>query len=100
MPKPKVNQIVQNRLFEKDFVNKINIRTTLYVSVKNDKDLKSNVKLLPGILKTCTLGYDGKGQYKINSIEDLNNLNIDFSKEYIFTTTCNSIKFTVFFYSR
>ena len=83
LPKPKVNQIVQNRLFEKDFVNKINIRTTLYVSVKNDKDLKSNVKLLPGILKTWTLGYDGKGQYKINSIEDLNNLNIDFSKEYI-----------------
>ena len=71
LPKPKVNKIVQNRLFEKDFVNKINIRTTLYVAVKNDKDLKSNVKLLPGILKTCTLGYDGKGQFKINSIEDL-----------------------------
>ena len=83
LPKPKVNKIVQNRLFEKDFVNKINIRTTLYVAVKNDKDLKSNVKLLPGILKTCTLGYDGKGQFKINSTEDLNNLNVDFSKEYI-----------------
>ena len=74
LPKPKVNKIVQNRLFEKDFVNKINIRTTLYVAVKNDKDLKSNVKLLPGILKTCNLGYDGKGQFKINSTEDLNNL--------------------------
>ena len=83
LPKPKVNKIVQNRLYEKDFVNKINIRTTLYVSVKNDKDLKSNVKLLPGILKTCTLGYDGKGQFKINSIEDLDDLNIDFSQEYI-----------------
>ena len=83
LPEPKVNKIVQNRLFEKDFVNKINIRTTLYVSVKNDKDLKSNAKLLPGILKTCTLGYDGKGQFKINSTKDLNNLNVDFSKEYI-----------------
>ena len=72
LPKPKVNKIVQNRLFEKDFVNKINIRTTLYVAVKNDKDLKSNVNLLPGILKTCTLGYDGKGQFKINSTKDLN----------------------------
>ena len=70
LPKPKVNKIVQNRLLEKDFINKINIRTTLYVSVKNDKDLKSNVKLIPGILKTCTLGYDGKGQFKINSTED------------------------------
>ena len=83
LPKPKVNKIVQNRLSEKDFVNKINIRTTLYVAVNNDKDLKSNIKLLPGILKTCTLGYDGKGQFKINSTEDLNNLNVDFSKEYI-----------------
>jgi 5-(carboxyamino)imidazole ribonucleotide synthase len=53
------------------------------VAVNNDKDLKSNIKLLPGILKTCTLGYDGKGQFKINSTEDLNNLNVDFSKEYI-----------------
>ena len=83
LPKPKVNKIVQNRLFEKDFVNKINIRTTLYVAVENDEDLKSNEKLLPGILKTCILGYDGKGQFKINSTKDLNNLNVDFSKEYI-----------------
>ena len=83
LPKPKINKIVQNRLSEKDFVNKINIRTTLYVSVKNDRDLKSNMELLPGILKTSVLGYDGKGQFIINSTKDINNLNIDFSKEYI-----------------
>ena len=29
------------------------------------------------------MGYDGKGQYPINKMEDLNLLNIDFSKEYI-----------------
>ena len=83
LPKPKINKIVQNRLFEKDFVNNINIRTTSYVAVKNDSDLKSSTELLPGILKTCTLGYDGKGQFKINSEKDLNNLNVDFNKEYI-----------------
>ena len=38
---------------------------------------------LPGILKTTTLGYDGKGQYPIKKIEDVNSLNIDFSKGYI-----------------
>ena len=38
---------------------------------------------MPGILKTTTLGYDGKGQYPIKSSEDLNSLNIDFSKGYI-----------------
>ena len=38
---------------------------------------------MPGILKTTTLGYDGKGQHLINSIEDLDTINIDFSKGYI-----------------
>ena len=89
LPKPKINKIVQNRLFEKDFLNKCNIRTTSYVSVKDEKDLKSNINLIPGILKTCTLGYDGKGQYKINSIEELNSIDIDFSKEYILEKIVN-----------
>jgi Phosphoribosylaminoimidazole carboxylase (NCAIR synthetase) len=38
---------------------------------------------LPGILKITTMGYDGKGQFPINKIEDLDFLNIDFSKKYI-----------------
>ena len=83
LPNPKINKIIQNRLTEKDFLNECNIRTTSYVSIKNEKELKSNLDLIPGILKTCTLGYDGKGQYKINSAKELNNLNVDFSKEYI-----------------
>ena len=83
LPKPKINRLIQNRLTEKDFINKLNIKTTSYVSIKNNKDLKSNSNLIPGILKTCVLGYDGKGQYKIDSVENLNDLNLDFSKEYI-----------------
>ena len=39
--------------------------------------------LLPGLLKTVTLGYDGKGQYPINSLENLNSIDIDFSNSYI-----------------
>ena len=38
---------------------------------------------LPGILKTTTMGYDGKGQYPIKKLEDLDSLNIDFSNGYI-----------------
>ena len=83
MPHPSTNKIVQNRLNEKDFVNKLNIRTTQYTSINNEKDIFSNENLIPGLLKTCTLGYDGKGQLKINSIEDLKNENIDFNKKYI-----------------
>ena len=37
---------------------------------------------MPGLLKTTTLGYDGKGQYKLNSLIDINE-DIDFTKEYI-----------------
>ena len=33
-------------------------------------------------LKTCTLGYDGKGQFKITKKDDISS-EIDFSKEYI-----------------
>ena len=61
----------------------MNIRTTRYASVESESELDSLEDLLPGILKTTTLGYDGKGQYPINSIEELSSLNIDFSKGYI-----------------
>ena len=83
LPKPSVNRLIQHRLAEKDFVNNLNIRTTRYVSIEKKSDIESLEDFLPGILKTTTLGYDGKGQHPIQSIEDLNLLNIDFSKGYI-----------------
>ena len=83
LPKPSINRLIQHRLAEKDFVNKLNIRTTQYTSVKKKSDLDSLKDLLPGILKTTTLGYDGKGQYPIKDVKDIDKINIDFSKEYI-----------------
>ena len=83
LPKPSVNRIIQHRLAEKDFINKFNIRTTQYVSIENKLEIDTVQNLLPGLLKTTTLGYDGKGQHVINSIEDLNQLSIDFTKGYI-----------------
>ena len=88
LPKPKINKLVRNRLTEKDFLNKNNIRTTNYVSVNNCEDVKLNQKLLPGLLKTCTLGYDGKGQFIINKLEDLND-DFDFTKKYILEKKIN-----------
>ena len=82
-PKPSINRLIQHRLAEKDFVNKLNIRTTRYVSIEKKSDLETLDDFLPGILKTATMGYDGKGQYPIKSLNELNRLNIDFSKEYI-----------------
>ena len=83
IPKPSINKLIQHRLTEKDFINKLNIRTTKYASVERKADIEALGDFLPGILKTTTLGYDGKGQYRIKSQKDLNSLNIDFSKGFI-----------------
>ena len=83
LPKPSVNRLIQHRLAEKDFINKLNIRTTRYVSIEKKTDLDTLEDFLPGILKTTTMGYDGKGQYPIQKIEDIETMNVDFSKEYI-----------------
>jgi 5-(carboxyamino)imidazole ribonucleotide synthase len=90
LPKPTVNQIVQNRFSEKKFIlitagafNESGIKTVDYALIKEKSDILKNEVLLPGILKTCTLGYDGKGQFIINNAEEVNKLQIDFDKEYI-----------------
>ena len=83
LPKPSINKLIQNRFAEKNFINKLNIRTTQYASVEKRSDLESLKDLIPGILKTTTMGYDGKGQYPIKEFKDIETLNIDFSKSYI-----------------
>ena len=88
LPKPKINKLIQNRFTEKDFLNKNNIRTTRYALIKDEDDIKINQNLIPGLLKTCTLGYDGKGQYKINSLKDINK-DIDFNNEFILEKIIN-----------
>tara|TARA_B100000029_G_scaffold156074_1_gene151392 strand:- start:653 stop:1696 length:1044 start_codon:yes stop_codon:yes gene_type:complete len=88
LPNPDINKLIQNRYYEKDFLNKNDIRTTRYELIKDEDEIKNNGSLIPGILKTCTLGYDGKGQYKINSLKDINQ-NIDFNKEYILEKIIN-----------
>ena len=83
LPKPSINRIIQHRLAEKDFINKLNIRTTRYTSIEKKSEMESVKDLLPGLLKTATLGYDGKGQHLIKDSNDIDNLNIDYSKGYI-----------------
>ena len=83
LPKPSINRIIQHRIAEKDFINNLNIRTTRYVSIKNKTEIESVQDFLPGLLKTVTLGYDGKGQHPINSLKDIESINIDYSKGYI-----------------
>ena len=88
LPKPEINKLIQNRYNEKDFLNKNNIQTTRYVLIKDIEDLKINKNFIPGLLKTCLFGYDGKGQYRLNDLKDLNK-DIDFTKEYILEKLIN-----------
>jgi len=83
LPRPSINRIIQNRLAEKDFINRLNIRTTRYVPIEKKSQIESVQDLLPGLLKTITLGYDGKGQHLVNDLKSINTLDIDYSKGYI-----------------
>ena len=71
LPNPNINQIVQNRKLEKTFVNDLGIKTTEWAFIKSAEDVKKHENLLPAILKTNTLGYDGHGQFVLNSLEDI-----------------------------
>ena len=89
MPKPQINKIIQNRFLEKNFVNDQNIKTTQYKKINNKDDLISNADLLPAMLKTATLGYDGKGQFKLNNLEDCKNISLSKDSDYILEKMVN-----------
>ena len=86
-PDPNVNFIIQNRSKEKSFINQLGVNTVDYKNINSNKDLENIEKLLPGILKTTTLGYDGKGQHIISNAKDFEN--IDFKNEYILEKKIN-----------
>ena len=59
----------QDRLSEKDFVSALGGRPAPYRAVDSLADLEAALAVLgaPAILKTRRLGYDGKGQFRIES---------------------------------
>ena len=71
LPKPEINRIIQNRKLEKSFVNELGIKTTKWSFIEKAEAVTKNSNLLPGILKTNTLGYDGQGQFVLKSLADV-----------------------------
>ncbi len=88
LPSPEINRIVQNRNEEKKFVKNLGIKTTPWIFVNSKNDIKKNEDMLPGILKTCTLGYDGKGQRLINSLNEIDETWFDLN-DYILEKKIN-----------
>lgn len=63
----------QDRVSEKQLFERLKIPTTRWHAVSSRPQLKRAVEEigLPGVLKTCRLGYDGKGQAVARSIVDV-----------------------------
>jgi len=63
----------QNRLREKTFLSSKGFPVTRFKRITTLEDLKSGLTEFgtPAILKTAGFGYDGKGQTRIGSIEDV-----------------------------
>jgi len=72
LPDPKVLEITQDRLIEKNFVTELGIATAPYAAVHSASQLADAVEKvgLPAVLKTRQFGYDGKGQATIGKTAD------------------------------
>ena len=78
-PSGKLLHITQHRLREKQFLAGAGLPLPRFHAVSNRADLEEGVaKLgLPCVLKTASFGYDGKGQRKLATATDLNELELD-----------------------
>ena len=65
-------RICQHRALEKGHFARSRVPCAPHARIESDTDLASvNPGLLPGILKTSQLGYDGKGQARVSSAAEL-----------------------------
>jgi 5-(carboxyamino)imidazole ribonucleotide synthase len=72
-PSPETLEIAQDRLKEKALFHKLGIATTDFAAIHNLDSLDAAAAPigLPAVLKTCRLGYDGKGQWMLRSAADV-----------------------------
>jgi 5-(carboxyamino)imidazole ribonucleotide synthase len=71
-PNPQALAIAQDRLTEKDSLNQTGLPTTTYAAINRSDDIEPALAHvgLPAVIKTRRLGYDGKGQALVRSIDD------------------------------
>jgi 5-(carboxyamino)imidazole ribonucleotide synthase len=64
-------EIVQDRIAEKAFIVSQGVAVAPYAAIRAESDLRAaGTHLFPGILKAARLGYDGKGQARVRSLEE------------------------------
>lgn len=74
-PSSEVLKITQHRILEKNFLNSIGVKTTPYQAISSLDELAENLKKFQkAILKTATMGYDGKGQFVLTDDSKLDEI--------------------------
>ena len=66
-PSSDVLRITQNRMLEKNFLRSCGIAVPEFVAVSSLEDLEVAAQTVgfPAVMKTCSGGYDGKGQWRV-----------------------------------
>lgn len=73
-PVPAALEVSQNRLKEKEFFRSLSIPVTDFWPISEKEELQKveqQEAVFPAILKTNRFGYDGKGQQKLSSADEL-----------------------------
>jgi 5-(carboxyamino)imidazole ribonucleotide synthase len=72
-PSPAALEEAQDRRREKHLFERLGIPTTEFVEIAKREELDAAVEQigLPAVLKTCRLGYDGKGQWLLHARADV-----------------------------
>jgi len=72
-PSPETLKIIQDKFLQKSFLRENKIPVPEFIEVKNIEDVKEGVKKfgIPAMLKARRDAYDGRGNFKINSENEI-----------------------------
>ncbi len=79
-PAPAALEEAQDRRREKRLFQRLGIPTTDFAEISKPEEFDAALQRvgLPSVLKTCRLGYDGKGQWLLRTAEDLDRARAEF----------------------
>ena len=72
-PSPETLKIIQDKLLQKSFLKENNIPVAEFIKIKNIEDVRTGLKEFgyPALLKARRDAYDGRGNFKISSEDDI-----------------------------
>jgi 5-(carboxyamino)imidazole ribonucleotide synthase len=65
-------RIAQDRIREKTFLQELGLATAAFAAIYDDADMVDAIEALtaPLLMKTASMGYDGKGQVQVNTLAE------------------------------